>query len=172
MVNPGVDNVFSIGIAAGFCEPMEANALYITMATIKRALHSIEYDETRKNFNSIINHTLDDTAFFIAAHYTLCSKGNNKYWNDMRKIGIEKNHKELLFKKYNDSRNNMNSAINYHTMYPDYMWIELAAAWCKDIKCWSKNTNTDLQKQVLKYFEKQKINVESSYPEEMRKFHK
>lgn len=171
MVNPAVDNVFSIGMAAGFCEPMEANALYITMATIKRALWSIEQDENRSTFNSIINHTLDDTAFFIAAHYTLCEKGNNAYWNDMRKIGIEQNHKQLLKQKYNDAKNNMNHAVNYYTMYPDYMWIELAAAWCKDISSWSKNTDIKLQQQVLEYFKKPKHSSTKPYPEEMKKFH-
>lgn len=171
MLNPAVDNVFSIGMAAGFCEPMEANALYITMATIKRALFSIEQDENRNTFNSIINHTLDDTAFFIAAHYTLCPKGNNAYWNDMRQIGKDQNHKEILLQKYNDAKNNMESAVNYYTMYPDYMWLELAAAWCKDVTSWSKNTSVELQEQVLEYFRKPKTNIKNNYPEEMRKFH-
>lgn len=171
MVNPAIDNVFSIGMAAGFCEPMEANALYITMATIKRALHSINQDENRNTFNKVINHTLDDTALFIAAHYTLCEKGNNAYWSDMRKIGVEQNHKQLLLEKYNDVKNNMESAVNHYTMYPDYMWMELASAWCKDISTWSKNTDPKLQQQVLEYFKKSKSSTTNQYPEEMRKFH-
>ena len=171
METPAVDNVFSIGMAAGFCEPMEANALYITVATIKRALISIEQDDNRKTFNSVINHTLDDTAFFIAAHYTLCPRGENAYWKDLRKIGVEQNHKNLLKQKYNDAKNNMESAVNHHTMYPDYMWLELAAAWCNDITDWSKHTDINLQTKVLEYFNRQKVSINKKYPEEMRKFH-
>lgn len=144
---PAVQNTFAIGMSAGFVEPMEANALYITIATIKgveRALNNNNIDE----YNRRVGFTIDDIADFIDVHYTLCNKGSSEFWNAQRQRGIEQNHVDMLLKKYNSKYHNIGHAVEYWTMFPDYMWLELAAGWTKNIDKFKK----DIPAETIKKF--------------------
>jgi tryptophan halogenase len=121
-------NVVAIGLSCGFVEPLEANALYIITSSIRllnEALTSMNFSK----FNETLEYTIDDIADFILVHYTLSSREDTSFWKDMKKIGVLHNHKKLLIDKINHPNNLMTSALKNYTMFPDYMWAQLAVSW-------------------------------------------
>ena len=148
---PAIKNVCAVGMAAGFIEPMEANALFISVSTIFAATMAIKNNNNWADYNEKVCYALDDIADFISVHYTLCSKKQNKFWDDMKDLGIKLNHKQLLKEKYNSEKNTLMCGYNYLTIFPDYMWVELASAWTKDLNSWSKNSSEELQNKLLNH---------------------
>jgi len=145
LINPAQKNVVSIGMAAGFVEPMEANALFVTVSSIWQLNYAIEKNETDwKTYNENIGYALDDIADFISVHYTLCKKQTNIFWEDMNKLGIELGHKELLLKKYNGVKNTIACSSQFLTIFPDYMWAELASGWTQLDTKWIKEIDISL----------------------------
>ena len=129
---PARANTASIGLSSGFVEPLEANALYTIITgilllseTLKEFDNSNELDWT--NFNEKLTHTIDDIADFLLVHYTLSQRTDTDFWKDMSELGNKLQHKDLLLSKYNDIKNTMMYARKNYTMFPDYMWIQLAS---------------------------------------------
>ena len=127
-------NVAAIGLSCGFIEPLEANALYVVVNSIRRLFKIIKENEQDKKFNFTVynekmKYTIDDIADFILLHYTLSSRSDTDFWKDMQSIGKKEDHESLLWEKYNNEKNSMHGAVNGFTMFPDYMWAQLAASW-------------------------------------------
>jgi hypothetical protein len=134
-------NVAALGLSCGFYEPMEANAIYIVMNSLRRLTEVLidrqsdtEFDF--KLYNEKIAYSIDDMADFIQVHYTLSSRTDTDFWNDMREIGRREHHEDMLIEKYNHKNNTMGSTIRGWTLFPDYMWAQLAVAWGIDTKRW------------------------------------
>lgn len=134
-------NVAALGLSCGFYEPMEANAIYIVMNSLRRLTEVLidrqsdtEFDF--KLYNEKIAYSIDDMADFIQVHYTLSSRTDTDFWNDMREIGRKEHHEDMLIEKYNHKNNTMGSTIRGWTLFPDYMWAQLAVAWGIDTKKW------------------------------------
>ena len=137
---PAQKNVVSIGMAAGFVEPMEANALFVTVATIWQLNFALRNNAIDwKEYNRNTGHALDDIADFISVHYTLCPKQTNQFWKDMHKVGKRLRHSELLLKKYYGAENTTACSTQFLTIFPDYMWAELASTWTHMDYRWFKN---------------------------------
>jgi hypothetical protein len=135
---------------------MEANALYLTLATIYRAVDTINF-QNDKLFDNIIPQCFDDAAFFILAHYTLCKKGNGKFWKDMRNLGIKNNHEDLVYKKYKN--NTFMKSSNWKTLFPDYMWAHLAIWWDCNLDKYGNNSSKEEKQLVLDYLKSNRQNV-------------
>lgn len=130
----GGGNIASVGLSCGFVEPLEANSLYVIITSIRR-LFSVteEFKKSGKldfqTFNDKMGYTIDDIADFILVHYTLSSREDTNFWKDMRLLGQQKNHKSLVWEKYKNEKNSMYGAITGYTLFPDYMWAQLAVSW-------------------------------------------
>jgi tryptophan halogenase len=134
-------NTVAIGLSCGFVEPLEANALYIIVNSIRKLNDVlVNYFETDQldfsNYNKILSYSIDDIADFILVHYTLNSRDDNEFWRNMREIGVKENHIDLVYEKYMDERNSMSSAFRGISMFPDYMWAQLAYSWGFDLTKW------------------------------------
>jgi len=130
----GSGNVAAIGLSCGFVEPLEANALYTIITSIRRLNNVIEEYQYTKEFdfskyNEKMSYTIDDIADFILVHYTLSSRTDTAFWIDMQALGKKLNHKDLVWSKYNHTNNSMYGAITGYTLFPDYMWCQLAISW-------------------------------------------
>lgn len=126
----GSGNVAAIGLSCGFVEPLEANALYTIITSIRRLNNVLDNNDLNFDiYNEKMGYTIDDIADFILIHYTLSSRADTKFWFDMQNLGKELNHKNLLWSKYNHPNNTMKAAITGYTMFPDYMWAQLGASW-------------------------------------------
>lgn len=130
----GSGNVAAVGLSCGFVEPLEANSLYVIITSIRR-LHDVikEYSKSGvldfSSFNEKMKYTINDIADFILVHYTLSSRDDTEFWKDMRAIGKKLDHRSLVWQKYQNNKNSMYGAITGYTMFPDYMWAQLAASW-------------------------------------------
>lgn len=130
----GGGNVAAVGLSCGFVEPLEANSLYVIITSIRRLFEvTEEYNKTGildfSTFNEKMKYTINDIADFILIHYTLSSRSDTDFWKDMRSLGKKLDHRSLIWQKYKNTKNSMYGASIGYTMFPDYMWAQLAASW-------------------------------------------
>jgi tryptophan 7-halogenase len=149
----GDGNCAAIGLSCGFTEPLEANALYTIITSIRRLNNVL--DESTLDFstyNEKMAYTIDDISDFILVHYTLSNRSDTKFWTDMQELGKKLKHRELVVKKIYEEKNTMKSAVEGYTMFPDYMWAQLAVTWGIpfDTKPTS-NIEKELSKQYFEY---------------------
>lgn len=137
----GDGNTVAIGLSCGFTEPLEANALFVIINSIRRLFDVItKYQETGyynfKQFNEILTYSIDDISDFILVHYTLSSRTDSNLWLEMRELGKKENHKDLVYEKYKHKNNTMYSALEGYTMFPQYMWAQWAVHMGVDTSTW------------------------------------
>lgn len=138
-------NVAAIGLSCGFVEPLEANALYTIINTIKELTVEIQSGITDFSvYNDKVTKSIDDIADFLLVHYTLSNRTDTEFWKDMKNIGFSNNHETLVLEKYNNKFNSMNAALTGYTMFPEYMWAQLAHSWNLNLDKWFPNKFSDL----------------------------
>ena len=118
-------NVAAVGLSCGFIEPLEANALYIIVNSIRRlskVLIKERLDFT--SYNKEMGYTIDDIADFILVHYTMSKRTDTNFWQD-----VKKDHTQLINDKINNPLNTMKNSVGGYSMFPDYMWLQLAVSW-------------------------------------------
>jgi tryptophan 6-halogenase len=143
-------NTAAIGLSCGFVEPLEANALYTIINTISQLTKVLASNDDFDNYNFKIIKSIDDIADFILVHYTLSNRTDTEFWNDMRSIGKKLNHEELVFTKYKNKYNSMNAALDGYTLFPEYMWAQLAHSWNLNIEKWFPNKFDTLDLELTK----------------------
>jgi tryptophan halogenase len=123
-------NVAAVGLSCGFIEPLEANALYIIVNSIRRLSKVLMKGQLNfTSYNKEMSYTIDDIADFILVHYTMSNRTDTKFWQDMKQ-----NHTQLINDKINNPLNTMKNSIGGYSMFPDYMWLQLAVSWGIDVK--------------------------------------
>ena len=140
-------NVAAVGLSCGFIEPLEANALYIIVNSIRRlsiALKKGLLDFTY--YNKEMSYTIDDIADFILVHYTMSGRTDTKFWQDMKQ-----DHTQLINDKINNPLNTMKNSVGGYSMFPDYMWLQLAVSWGIDVQL--KPVNEVFLELSKKYYE-------------------
>lgn len=142
LIEPCKGNVVCVGLSNGFIEPLEANNLYIIIKSVNLAYEFVKEALENKNynhsyFNDKIGFALDDIHDFLLVHYTLCNNKRSKLWQDMYEKGITEKHIDLVYSKFKDPKNNMISAFKGETLFPDYMWLQLACSWNLDLSKWT-----------------------------------
>lgn len=146
---PNVGNTFAVGMAAGFIDPLEANAVVSAISCMKHIAWMIHRDEDKNYYNRVVNYYFDDIADFTAVHYTLSRNGSNYFWEDMRRIGNELNHKKLVKKKYYEIKNSMEGVADYLTAFPDTNWLDIANNWIQDLSDWPSKSTLQQQKDYI-----------------------
>ena len=83
-------NVVSIGLSAGFIEPLESNGLLsvhnFLLNFIRCYRGKVVTQFTRDTFNNHCNHTFDSFASFVAMHYALTQRNDSPYWKHIQNI--------------------------------------------------------------------------------------
>lgn len=153
----GDSNLVAIGLSGGFTEPLEANALFVIINSVRRLYDVIAtYQETGhydfKKFNEIMTYSMDDIADFILVHYTLSSRTDSDMWNEMQELGRRENHIDLVYEKYKHANNTMQSALEGYTMFPQYMWAQWAVHMGVDTSKWYDVKKDDTYELAKLYF--------------------
>lgn len=163
------DNVAAIGLSFGFVEPMEANALFTIISSVGQlSLALSDYQQTGvldfKNYNERITYGMDDIADFAKVHYSLSQRSDTEFWNDMRTIGQRENHTDLVYNKYTHTNHTMQKSIDGYTLFPDYMWAQLAMSWGIDTSKWftSPDATTVALAKLYFTYQEQKHSIVSS----------
>lgn len=153
----GNKNTAAIGLSCGFIEPLEANALYSVVTSIRLLNKVIDKNDFNwKKYNEKISYALDDIADFILVHYTKSQRKDTNFWKDLTSLKL--NHNELILDKINSPYNSTGNSISGYSVYPDYMWLQLALAWGIDVK--------------LKEFDKIKLHLSKMHFEYNEKKHR
>ena len=89
-----VKNVVSIGLAAGFIEPLESNGLFSVHEFLMILLRNMKRDETsqwdKDNFTYQCKSLFRNFAEFVAIHYALSNRNDTEYWrNNLNKSWCE-----------------------------------------------------------------------------------
>lgn len=155
---PCKSNVIAIGLSAGFVEPLEANNLYVVIRSIHLAAEFLENAkqniESHSDFNMRMRNSLDDIKDFLIVHYTLANRTDSEFWQEMSYLGKKLNHEDLVRSKIIDKNNSMHAAFCAETMFPNYMWAQLAMSWNISIPTPLKPYKFEEDK-YLEYFKKQ-----------------
>jgi tryptophan halogenase len=123
-------NVMSIGLSSGFIEPMEANALYMVVVSIRSLSDMINRNSMDwTKHNELMSWSFDDVYDFLLLHYTLTQREDTEFWKDMKAWGRRLNHPQLALDKIMNKKNNMFNSLAGRNLFPDYMWMQLATAW-------------------------------------------
>jgi len=143
-------NVAAVGLSCGFIEPLEANALYIIVNSIRRLSRVLTKGKNNfSKYNEEMSYTIDDIADFILVHYTMSNRTDTKFWQDMKQ-----NHTQLINDKINNPLNTMKNSVGGYSMFPDYMWLQLAVSWGIDVELKSVDkVFLDLSKKYYEYNE-------------------
>tara|TARA_B100001287_G_scaffold102251_1_gene85904 strand:- start:4354 stop:5997 length:1644 start_codon:yes stop_codon:yes gene_type:complete len=154
---PNVGNVFAVGMAAGFIDPLEANAVVSSISCMKRLAWMLQRDYDKDYYNRKVTYYFDDIADFTAVHYTLSRRGDNHFWQDMRRIGRELDHKGLVKKKYYEQANCMDSVVGYVTAFPDVNWLDIANNWVQDLDDWPSKSTPEQQTAYIRKIRNEKL---------------
>ena len=150
-------NVVAVGLSSGFVEPLEANALFIITSCITQLDNVLQkYEQSNKldftEFNEDVGYLFDDIADFIRVHYTLSDRRDTAFWKDCANALSLDDERELVRKKYYSDKGSILSSVQYKTMFPNYMWLQLALAWNLDVSDWPVTADNTLLKQGLTFF--------------------
>jgi len=126
------------------------NALYIIVNSIRRLSRVLMKGQLNfTSYNKEMSYTIDDIADFILVHYTMSNRTDTKFWQD-----IKQNHTQLINDKINNPLNTMKNSISGYSMFPDYMWLQLAISWGIDVKLKTVDEIfLDLSKKYYEYHE-------------------
>ena len=88
------DNVVSIGLSAGFIEPLESNGLLSIHDFILSfvRVYSSNTQFMRDTFNSHCAHRFDAFASFVGMHYALSKRDDSPYWKHIQNIKYPRVH--------------------------------------------------------------------------------
>ena len=145
----GKKNFAAIGLSMGFVEPLEANSLFMITASIFELSDVIKNSESNNFdfsiYNKKLSYAVDDIADFIRVHYTLSNRRDTQFWKDCSSLRSQESEEDLLREKYFDPRNSFRSSVDNQTLFPEYMWVQLAQSWGIDISKWK----TDIPLEIL-----------------------
>jgi flavin-dependent dehydrogenase len=166
-------NVAAIGLSCGFVEPLEANALYTIINTIKELTVHLQSESLDfHSYNDKVTKSIDDIADFLLVHYTLSDRTDTDFWKDLRNIGVTNDHKSMVFEKYNNRFNSMNAALTGYTMFPEYMWAQLAQSWNLNLSNWFPEKFSELDLLLTKlHFEHSERKNNAVSDTRMKNFH-
>lgn len=83
---PWVGNVVSIGLSAGFIEPLESTGIYFIEEAINLLIAFFPLggsDHTRRQFNAALTERYDECADFVFLHYYLSQRRDSAFWQDV-----------------------------------------------------------------------------------------
>ena len=113
--NPWNDNVVALGLAGGFIEPQESNALYLIQYSITSLVKCIKRGYKSKVYNKIMKNIWLHNSDFLLHLYKLSPRKDTEFW----KYYIKEDSDISLWKnyiKFNDTRKSL-----YHSA----MWANI-----------------------------------------------
>ncbi len=79
-------NCVSVGLSAGFIEPLESTGIYLVDISLRWLAEFLsttdKYELSAKEFNSRMNATYTDIIDFIKLHYAISGRTDTQFWRD------------------------------------------------------------------------------------------
>ena len=96
--NPWTDNVVSIGLSAGFVDPLEANSLYMSIFGLELLVKCLERGISSKQYNRLSRKVWKENCEYIRMHYSLSDRDDTQFWLDTKTT--QDTDKKLVWQKY------------------------------------------------------------------------
>ena len=121
-------NVVSLGLAAGFIEPLESTGLALAMEGayqfVELTKNGYGYGATVDLYNAIMKSFYEESIDFVAMHY-IVSNRKEKFWEKARKLKIPPQ-----YKLYKEEKNNIaNYPNNQYSFFGGNNWV----TWLKQV---------------------------------------
>ena len=121
-----IKNVCSIGLSAGFIEPLESTGLLQTHTFLLKLVSNLQRGDftqwDRDTHNIICNKIFDEYMHFVAMHYGLSMRDDTWYWKDIREKSLEEleNVRDTMLVK--DNEHYLNPYSGYHYIATGLNW--------------------------------------------------
>lgn len=98
-------NCVSLGLAAGFIEPLESTSIHMIMIAIHRLLQLFPFAGCNPSLSDRFNHLADDEILkirdFIVLHYNVTERADSPYWDHVRTMEVPETlaHRLALFRE-------------------------------------------------------------------------
>ncbi|MEG3093268.1 tryptophan halogenase family protein [Sphingomonas sp. PB1R3] len=93
-------NVVSIGISAGFLEPLESTSIHLIQTGISRILSLFPgrnlHESLRKEYNRSMAQAFDGVRDFVTLHYKLTSRDDTPFWRYVRNMPVPDTLRERI----------------------------------------------------------------------------
>lgn len=113
--NPWTHNTVAIGLSAGFVDPLEANALFLTQMQITALARSINRGLTAEAYNRLCRQVQKQNSDYILHHYALARRNDTEFWRYYKNIDVKKS----LWENY---KNKNSTKLD---SYPDSIYATL-----------------------------------------------
>ena len=113
--NPWTENVVAMGLAGGFIDPLESNALFMIQFSITNLARCLQRGIGPDGYNRMMRKVWNDNVQFIQHHYMLSEKTDSDFWKYYNKFNCTKSLWEN-YNKYNSRWTNL---------YPNSVWATL-----------------------------------------------
>ena len=115
LTNPWKDDVVAIGLANGFIDPLEANALFMTQYSITLLVECIKRNNKQAIYNRSMRKLWKENSEYILHHYMLSNRTDTDFWKYYSNFDVRKS----LWENYKKRSN------KYTNLYPDAIWATL-----------------------------------------------
>ena len=111
LTNAWSDDVVAIGNSCGFIDPLEANALYMTVYGITSLVDCLLKNKSRDVYNRNMRRILKGNSDFILHHYKLSSRTDTEFWKYYSQFDVRKSLWDNYHNKKNKKTNLFSNAI-------------------------------------------------------------
>ena len=115
LTNPWKDNVVAIGLANGFIDPLESNALFMTQYSITLLVNCIKRNSKPEVYNRSMRRVWKENSDYILHHYMLSNRTDTDFWKYYSKFDVKNTLWEYYIMRCN----------KYTNLYPDAIWATL-----------------------------------------------
>jgi len=82
-----INNCLSVGLSAGFTEPLEATSLFLTVKQLELLRHYVsemnDSSLSKENYNKTVGNNADEMMYFLYLHY-LTKRKDSPFWSEFK----------------------------------------------------------------------------------------
>jgi tryptophan halogenase len=133
--NPWAGNVVAMGLAGGFIDPLESNALFMIQFSITTLVRCLKRGIGADGYNRLMRKVWNDNVQYIQHHYMLSEKTDSDFWKYYKDFDCT----DTLWKNYKKYNS------RYTNLYPNSIWATLGLYYDK-----LDNINTTTSGDIVK----------------------
>jgi len=111
LTNAWCDDVVAVGLSGGFIDPLEANALYMTVYSITSLVECINRNLGQEVYNRNMRKVWKGNSDFILHHYKLTKRYDTEFWRFYQSFDVRKSLWDNYRQKNNKRTNLFSDAI-------------------------------------------------------------
>lgn len=118
-------NVFALGLASGFLEPLESTSIYMIQTALTTLFNYFPHSQESSALAKQVNHTLSEHNYrlrdFIILHYHLNQRIGEPFWDDCRTMAIP----DSLHTRIDEFRNTANIRFDDLDFFQISSWLSM-----------------------------------------------